>query len=724
MISDEQIKKAIGEHVYQSKKLACCLTDKKLKFIFANDTFLKASGYKKEELVGNSVSVILGESVLKLAWAEFSYFLKHKKIRKDTWHIYHKDGSKMQAVIETTTVKIEGDSYFLTIAVNITKEFELENKLEKEKNRLQSAVEGANLGLWDFNFYTKEFYANDIWWKMLGYPPQKYEDAFKFYTTLIHPEDVPLLIQEKDRIVSTGDNRFDLQLRLRHKRGDFIWIHSQGKVIEFGENNFINHAIGTHIDITRDRRSELLIQESEKKYRILTESLPNIIWTADADGYINYMNRHGLAFFGKKKKHFKTWEWKNFVSKEDVEEVEQKWFFAHKTKTAINHVHTFINLKGEEKWFQVLIFPQKDSDGDVNSWIGIASDIDKLVLAEKSLKISNNRLRSLIDASPAAIYSINTKGEIQDFWNPAAEKLLGWKREEVLGKILPHNSEENEGYFLERVHETIKKGEYSGVITRKDKFGNDLFLEVTGGCIYNASGSVSEIIVTLIDITELERNRDKLSQSLKEKETLLQEIHHRVKNNLAIVVSLLQLQIFRSDDSSEKYRLTEAQNRVHSIAMVHELLYQSDDFSSVDLITYYEKLIKTIQSNMQIDNTGVKLKLDIGISSLNINQAIPLGLLMNELVTNSFKYAFEERKSGFIALKIRRAGERVFVTYSDSGPGFDMSALEFKSGLGMKIMDSLLTQLDAEYDIDSTNKFEISLNFLEKGAGPLERAKD
>ncbi len=724
MISEEQIKKAIGEPVYKSKKLACCLTDNKLRFTFVNDTFLEISGYKRDELVGSSVSVVLGTSILKLAWEEFSYYLKHKQNRKDTWSLFHKDGTKIQAVIETSTIKIEGDSYFFTIALDITKKKELENNLKKERNRLQSAVEGANLGLWDFNFATKEFYANDIWWKMLGYPPQKYEDAFKFYTTLIHPDDVPLFIKEKDRIVATGDDRFDLKLRLRNKKGDYIWIRSQGKVIEFGENHFINHAIGTHIDITKDKQAELFIHESEKKYRLLTESLPNIIWTADADGYINYMNRHGLAFFGKKKEHLKTWEWKNFVSEKDVEEVQRKWIFAHETKTAINHVHTFINKKGEEKWFQVLIFPQKDSHGDVNSWIGIASDIDKLVLAEKSLKISNYRLRSLIDASPAAIYSINTKGEIQDFWNPAAEKLLGWKREEVLGKLLPHNDNENEADFLERVHETIKKGEYSGVITRKDKFGKTLCLEVAGGCIYNADGSVSEIIVTLIDITELENNRDKLGQSLKEKETLLQEIHHRVKNNLAIVVSLLQLQIFRSDDRSEKYSLTEAQNRVHSIAMVHELLYQSDDFSSVDLITYYEKLIKTIQNNMQVDNTGVELKLDIGISSLNINQAIPLGLLINELATNSFKYAFKGNKKGLLTLKIRRAEDRVFVTYSDNGPGFDMSALEFKTGLGIKIMDSLLTQLDAEYDIDSTNKFEISLNFLEKGAGPLERAKD
>ncbi|MFV1884546.1 MAG: PAS domain S-box protein, partial [Balneola sp.] len=680
MIDRHAIKEAIGAPLFESKTISCCLTDKKLRFVFINKAFAKKSGYSEEELIGKSISVLLSKKVFLKEFARFitTGFTGDKK-----WPYISKNGDLLQASIENSRVKINRKTYTLTLAFDISREYELENKLKKERDRLQSAVEAANLGLWDFNFRTKEFYANDIWWEMLGYPAHEWEDAFKFYTTLIHPEDASLLLAEKDRIVTTGDPNFDLQLRLRKKSGAYIWIHSQGKVLEFGENNFIYHAIGTHTDITNQKKAELVIQESEKKYRLLTESLPNIIWTADKDGYLTYMNRHGLAFFGKKKSALSNWEWKNFVPPESVDEVYEKWTFAHQTATAINHVHTFINQKGKERWFQVLIFPQKDHRGVVQSWIGIASDIDDVVRAEQSLKLSNERLRSLINASPVAIYSLNKDGIVQDFWNPAAEKLLGWTREEVMGKRLPFSNQESEANFDNRINEAIEGGQYSGIIKRANKFGEERWLEVTGGCIYHKDGTVSEIIVTLLDITELEKNRNRLKHSLKEKETLLQEIHHRVKNNLAIVVSLLQLQVFRSEEESEKYRLTEAQNRVHSIAMVHELLYQSEDFSSVDLITYYEKLIKTIRNNMQVKNTDVQIELDIGISSLNINQAIPLGLLINELATNSFKYAFQEKKQGGeIALKIRKAGERIFVSYSDNGPGFDMSAEEFSTGLG------------------------------------------
>lgn len=725
MIDKTTIRKVIGVPLFDSKKIGCCLTDDKLRFVFINEAFSIISGYTEKDLIGKSVSVLLSPALFKRALKELGAYLTSGFVGNRKWLYTIKSGEVLEATIETSRVKINGKTYTFTIALDISREHKLEDKLNKEKKRLRSAVEGANLGLWDFNFLTKEFYTNDIWWEMLGYKPQIKEDAFLFYTTLLHPDDIAILVAEKDRIVATGDSNFNIQIRLKKKSGSYIWIHSQGKVLQFGKNNFINHAIGTHTDITKEKEAELIIQESEKKYRLLTESLPNIIWTADKNGYLNYMNRHGLAFFGKKRRHFEKWLWKDFVKPEDEKEINRKWIFASETATAINHIHTFRNSKGEYKWFQVLIFPTKDSNGEIESWIGIASDVDQMIRAEKSLKLSNDRLRSLIDASPVAIYSLNKEGIVQDFWNPAAQDLLGWNKEEIIGKRLPHINEENEGRFFNRIQQTIENGQYKGTISRKDKSGTLKKIEITGGCIYDTKGEVIEIIVTLIDITELERNREKLTQSLTEKETLLQEIHHRVKNNLAIVVSLLQLQVFRSENEVEKYRLTEAQNRVHSIAMVHELLYTSEDFSSVDLVSYYEKLIKTIKNNMSVDNQSVEHVLDIGISSLNINQAIPLGLLINEIVTNSLKYAFEEIEgTGLISLKIRKAGGKISVSYSDNGLGFDEHSKGFKSGLGMRIIQSLLTQLEAEYEMNTENLFELHLSFLEKGSGPIARERE
>ena len=177
----------------------------------------------------------------------------------------------------------------------------------------------------------------------------------------------------------------------------------------------------------------------------------------------------------------------------------------------------------------------------------------------------------------------------------------------------------------------------------------------------------------------------------------------------------------------EKIRLTEAQNRVHSIAMVHELLYQSDDFTKVNLHTYYDKLLKGIKENMQIGGQSIDHKLKIDSESLNINQAIPLGLLINELATNSAKYAFEdvEQEINRITLSIHREAEKIHVVYQDNGKGYDRGNLQNQNGLGMQIIESLLAQLDADYEFNTDNQFRLELEFVEqlKGSHSLGTSK-
>ncbi len=719
MISDKAIQHAIGEPLFRSKKLACCITDKKLRFTFVNDAFVQISGYTRDELIGHSVSILLGTNILKLAWEEFSYFLKKGRNRKDTWPLFHKDGTKMQAVIETSTIVIEGTSYILTVALDITREAELQSELSETQKLLSDTEIISGSGSFEYNPETGETTWSEGMFYLFDLNPSDPKPSLEEQRAMLPPEDLQKYQEAIQKCVTEGTD-FDLIIRLNLPERT-KYIHSVGRK----EKDKENWVFGSSKDITEQKKAQLKIEESENRYRILTESLPSIIWTADSEGYLDYMNRHGMAYFGAKPKHLKDWEWKNYIHEEEWEEAERKWVFGKQTGTAINTVNRLKSKDEKYKWFQVLIIPQKNEFNEIEAWIGIATDIDQRIQAEEQLLLANTRLRALIDASPVAIYSLDSKGIVQDFWNPAAEELLGWSKEEAIGKFLPHVKEESQSEFLEIAEETKSKGKISQKITRHKKSGEEVNIEVTGGCIYDEHGEVSEVLVTVMDMTEIENNRKRIEESLQEKETLLQEIHHRVKNNLAIVVSLLQLQVFRSEDKSERNKLTEAQNRVHSIAMVHELLYQSEDFSSVDLITYYEKLIRTIINNMQIDSSNVELDLDIGISSLNINQAIPLGLLINELATNSLKYAFnDEEKQGIIGLKIRRAGNRVFVTYSDNGPGFDMSTADFESGLGMKIIDSLITQMDAEYVVDSKGHFEIELSFLEKGAGPIERAKD
>lgn len=476
-----------------------------------------------------------------------------------------------------------------------------------------------------------------------------------------------------------------------------------------------NSINGTVKDITDQVLAENRIKASEEKYRLLTETIPHIIWRTPTSGELTYINKYGAEYFGLDPDHDSEWTLLECLHPEEKDRIVELWQEINQKKSSINHSHRIRRKDGTYRWFQVVISPQFNDKNEIKSWTGIASDINDQVEISESLRVSNARLRSLINASPVAIYSIDVDGVIRDFWNPAAEELFGWKHDEVIDKHLPHAREENHEEIMNLIKITRDEGTVTQTVKRTDRYGNNKILEITGGAVYDKEGEVSEILVTVMDKTEIQ-------QSLKEKETLLQEIHHRVKNNLAIVVSLLQLQVYRSSDETEKYRLTQAQNRVYSIAMVHELLYQSDEFSKVDLTTYYDKLITSIKTNMQMGEKNIRHDLQIGKVSLNINQAIPLGLLINELVTNSFKYAFNnDSANDEISLSIDQKKDTITVIYTDSGPGFKKDSDKVESGLGMQIIESLIDQLDAQYVMETDGEFRLSLMFKENNKGSAAR---
>lgn len=200
-------------------------------------------------------------------------------------------------------------------------------------------------------------------------------------------------------------------------------------------------------------------------------------------------------------------------------------------------------------------------------------------------------------------------------------------------------------------------------------------------------------------------------EALKEKEVLISEIHHRVKNNLAVISSLIDLQRLKTDDGKVADVLQKTQNRIHSIAGVHELLYRSESLSNIPIREYLSNLINRHLDVYKETDKNVDVKVDSSIEYLSINQALPLGVLISEMVTNSFKHAFIGKQEGEIVLKITSDKKYVYVQYSDNGPGFESADFEQGKGLGVTIIKALLGQLEAEYELDSENGFTFKFSF-------------
>jgi len=254
--------------------------------------------------------------------------------------------------------------------------------------------------------------------------------------------------------------------------------------------------------------------------------------------------------------------------------------------------------------------------------------------------------------------------------------------------------------------------EFSTEMMFASKSGVDFFLHVEAQPMFSDKGAFSNFIIVGADLTENKKNELLISRSLKEKEILLAEIHHRVKNNLAIVSSLLQLQMLYSDDERIRSLMKESQSRLKSMALVHEKLYEGGDLTLVNFGQYISEISDHIRS--AYPNNGVDLDVQFNVNDirLNIAQAVPCGLIMNEVLTNCFKYAFVGRLTGSVHINFEEKGDYFVLEIIDNGIGLpsDYNIAKVKS-LGITLIRTLTSQIKGTFDISSKNGTRVVITF-------------
>ena len=192
-----------------------------------------------------------------------------------------------------------------------------------------------------------------------------------------------------------------------------------------------------------------------------------------------------------------------------------------------------------------------------------------------------------------------------------------------------------------------------------------------------------------------------ISKALKEKETLLREIHHRVKNNLQFISSLLGLQSDNIEDQVALGALQEGQDRVQSMALIHQNLYQEENLTGVDMHDYFNKLIQGLFDSYNIHDDRIQLELNIEDINLDVDTVIPMGLIVNELITNSLKYAFPEGHNGKITIQLKELDKALSLSISDDGVGIsEIEKHNLGDSFGYKLIHAFTLQLDAEMSIE------------------------
>jgi PAS domain S-box-containing protein len=358
-----------------------------------------------------------------------------------------------------------------------------------------------------------------------------------------------------------------------------------------------------------------------------------------------------------------------------------------------------------DKYFRISVFsPSK------GNFATVFEDITDRKKSELKLKVSEERFRMLFELNNAIMLLIEPdSGNIVDA-NPAASKFYGYPLETLRAMNIDHINQLTPEEIAQALEQAQKEDQKYFIFPHKLADSKIRTVEVFSSPIIFGEENILFSIIN--DITSRIHNEEEIKKSLVEKENLLREIHHRVKNNMQIISSLLHLESSKVFDKRDAEFFTTVQDRIKSMGLIHGNLYQSEDLSSIKFKEYVDNLTYQLFITHEA-SSNIKLVTDIMDITLNMETAIPTGLIVNELVSNSLKYAFPESE-GEISISIHSKGEEFELIIKDNGVGIPKDVnINKPKGLGLELVNSLVGQLEGTIELDRSHGTEFKITFKE-----------
>ncbi len=696
----------IYRNLFDNANDAIFIYDLTGRLLKVNKTACTRLGYSSEELLQMTPKDMDSPEYAEKVSARMAEILREGHLVFETAHIA-KNGRCIPIEMSSSVIKYQGQKAVLCYARDISKRKKTEQALRISDEKFSKAFYSNPSPMAIIDLESGQFIeVNESLLQTLGY--EKDEILFKTALELCVFHD----ISQRDaaiKIISETGCLKNYEIVCRSKTGELRYGLFSADTIRLQDQKLLLTAMS---DITKFKKAE---DKLRKIYKILneTQAISKVGgWEYDAvTGKLEWTDEVYRIYGVSRDYDPNVKQAIRFYDAESARIMEQAFENALEAGEPYDLELGFVRAGGEHIWVRTIGTPIIEK-GRVVRVIGNFMDITERKKIESKLHFALRYNRSLIEASIDPLVTIDPEGKISDV-NAATEQITGYSRTELIGTDFSD-------YFTEP--EKARIG-YRQVFEKR--VVRDYFLEIrhrnghVTPVIYNASvysdehENVIGVFAAARDITERIRAEEQIRASLAEKEVLLREIHHRVKNNMQVITSLLRLQSKQIIDPQILELFRESHTRISAMALIHETLYQSPELARIDFKNYLDKLVRTLFQIYGARIGRIRLSVDIGDISLDMDQAIPLGLIINELVSNSLKYAFPNKKSGEIGIAIRQDKDRIELCVSDNGIGIaPESDIRNMDSLGLRLVFDLVErQLQGSVEVVRTEGTRFIITF-------------
>ncbi len=700
--------------------------------IDANDQYARLHGFiNKEEIIGKKTEEFIAPDFIDIA----QHNLESGYHRPFIIKALKRDGSTFTVEVRGQSIPWYGKRIKIATFTDITERISYENELRESQERYRNHIESLPDGILIIE-NKKVVFANASALKILG------TTSAKIKSSPLNEFVLPEYKNEYEKLFSSvrDDKATDfIEIKIkRHLDNKIADIQANGRLVKFKGEESIQLVISDistrkalareqmraqiaeetnlqlHREIVERKKTQTKLAITQKFNKSIIESSLDMIVATDIDSRINEFNLAAQKTFGYNRDEVIGKPVSIIYA--DEEEYKQVQDVLNKEGVC---AHEIVNKRKDGSLFISLLSAStlKDEEGKVFGAMGVSRDITAAKKAEEELRLSEERHRAVYDQAYIGIARIGRVGRFL-LVNQRLCDMFGYASEELYKKAffeLTHPSEVGESL---KKWDALLSGEIKNFTSEQiylHKNGSQIYANLTVSLVRDTTGSPNYYVAVFEDITVRKQQEKELQESLKEKEVLLKEVHHRVKNNMQVISSILNLQSSYIKDEAAIEMLKESQDRIKSMAFIHESLYQGKNLSHVKFSEYVRNLVGNLFHTYGINKKGLKLKFDLDEVFLNLDTSIPCGLILNELISNALKYAFKDRETGTLSVTLKKLeGGKLKLEIADDGKGFPKE-INWKDteSLGLQLVVTLAGQIRGDIQMETKKGTTFTIVFKE-----------